>query len=235
MQGETPLYQRDPHAWEAYLAEENAKQPRKRVSADALICDEAGRVLLIEPRYEPGWGIPGGMAEANESPAACVQRELREELGLDITPAGPLCVDWVPPDGPWDDLLAFVFDGGVLPYDRAGDIRLLDGELASFEFCEEAEVERRLRPRAWHRMRGALAAARSGRFYYLQDGNQWIPALPGGRPSLTQHWSRRWYPAGVLHEQASMITEEKRALRTLFFRQEKSLRDQGVTDEIYVN
>jgi 8-oxo-dGTP diphosphatase len=180
VQGESPLYQRDPHAWETYLADGNAKQASKRVRADALIRDEAGRVLLVDPGYEPGWAIPGGVAEANESPAECVQRELREELGLDIEPAGLLCVDWVPPHGPWDDLLAFVFDGGLLPHDRAGDIRLLHGELLGFEFCDEAEVARRLRPCAWRRIQGALGAARTGRFSYRQDGNPLVSALPAG-------------------------------------------------------
>jgi 8-oxo-dGTP diphosphatase len=97
---EAPLYQRDPKAWEAYLAEGNARQARKRVSADALIRDEHGRVMLVDPGYKPGWDMPGGMAEANEPPAECVRRELREELSLDVTLAGLLVVDWISPHGP---------------------------------------------------------------------------------------------------------------------------------------
>jgi 8-oxo-dGTP diphosphatase len=48
------------------------------------------------------------MAEANEPPADAVCRELREELGLDIQVGDLLCVDWVSPHGPWDDLLPVV-------------------------------------------------------------------------------------------------------------------------------
>jgi len=33
----------------AYLAEGNARQARKRVAADVLIRDRAGRVLLVDP------------------------------------------------------------------------------------------------------------------------------------------------------------------------------------------
>jgi ADP-ribose pyrophosphatase YjhB (NUDIX family) len=166
-----PLYQRDPAAWEAYLAEGNATQARKRVSADALIWDDIGRILLVDPGYKPGWDLPGGMAEANESPADCVRREVKEELGLDLRPGPVLCIDWVPPHGPWDDLLAFVFDAGVLPRERAAGIKLLDGELDGFEFCDEPEAAERLSPRAWRRIRAALDARRLGRFAYLQDGN----------------------------------------------------------------
>ena len=60
------LYERDPEAWNAYLAEGNAKQARKRVSADAIVRDSSGRILLVDPTYKPDWDLPGGMAEAND-------------------------------------------------------------------------------------------------------------------------------------------------------------------------
>jgi ADP-ribose pyrophosphatase YjhB (NUDIX family) len=164
-----PLYERDPGAWQAYLAEGNAKQARKRVAADALIRDSAGRILLVDPGYKPGWDLPGGMAEANEAPGDCIRRELREELGLDIRPGRLLCVDWVPPHGPWDDMVAFVFDGGTLPPVSVAGIGLLDGELNGFEFCHAAEAGQRLRPRQRRRAQAALGAA-SGAVIYLQDG-----------------------------------------------------------------
>ena len=178
MSSDVPLYQRDPDAWQAYLAEGNATQARKRVSADAVIRDEAGRVLLVDPGYKPGWDLPGGMAEANESPTECIRRELKEELGLDLHPGRVLCIEWVPPHGPWDDLLAFVFDGGALPSGRTADMQLLDGELNGFEFCDEALAGQRLSPRAWRRLRAALDAQRGGTFAYLQDGNLCAPGPP---------------------------------------------------------
>jgi 8-oxo-dGTP diphosphatase len=182
MTGSAPLYQRDPDAWQAYLAEGNARQARKRVSADALIRDEAGRILLVDPGYKPGWDLPGGMAEANESPAECIRREVKEELGLELHPGPVLCVDWVPPHGPWDDLLAFVFDGGALPRERVADIQMLDGELDRFEFCEEEQAAQLLSSRTWHRMRAALDAVRTGQMAYLQDGASWNPRLCAPNP-----------------------------------------------------
>ena len=170
MSSEDPLYERDPEAWNAHLAEGNAKQARKRVSADVILRDAHGRILLVDPKYKPDWDLPGGMAEANEPPADAVRRELREELGLNIQVGVLLCVDWVSPHGPWDDLLNFIFDGGTLNDRDIAGLRLIDSELRAFEFCDEGQAKERLRPYVWRRASAALEALETGRARYLQDG-----------------------------------------------------------------
>lgn len=170
MNQDAPLHERDPEAWRAHLAEGNATQPRKRVSADVLIRDKADRVLLVDPRYKPDWDLPGGMAEANEAPSDAVQRELREELGLNVSIAGLLVVDWVSPHGPWDDLIAFVFDGGKLGDERAGALTISDHELSAFEFCTTRQAEQRLRPYVWRRLAAAFGALETGQVAYLHGG-----------------------------------------------------------------
>lgn len=117
----------DPEAWNAYLAEGNAKQARKGVAADVLLRNPAGHVLLVNPTYKPDWDLPGGMAEANEPPETAVRRELREELDTEVDLQGLRVVDWVAPHGPWDDQIALVFDGGTLG--PAEDLRPHDHEL----------------------------------------------------------------------------------------------------------
>jgi 8-oxo-dGTP diphosphatase len=153
------VYDRDPEAYRAYLAEGNRTQARKRVSADVLFRDEAGRILLVDPTYKPDWDLPGGMAEANEAPLDAARREVREELAVDW-PGGPLlAVDWVAPHGPWDDGLVFLFDGGVLRQ----PIRLTDDEIGAYRFCAIDEARHLLRPGTFDRVWNAGAR-------YLHNG-----------------------------------------------------------------
>ncbi|WP_030021407.1 NUDIX domain-containing protein [Streptomyces monomycini] len=158
----------DPDAWNAYLAEGNAKQPRKRVAADVLFRDTQGDFLLVRPTYKPGWDLPGGMAEANEAPEDAAVREVKEELGLTVTLLGLLVVDWVPPHGPWDDQLAFIFDGGVLA--EGLPLGPHDEEVGDLAFVSCAEVGARVRRRLAHRFEAAVAALSSGSTTYLHDG-----------------------------------------------------------------
>ena len=174
MTGDAPLYERDPDAWQAQLAEGNATQPRKRVGADVLIRDRRGRILLVDPKYKPDWDLPGGMSEANEPPAETVRRELKEELGLNLHAGRLLCLDWVSPHGPWDDSLMFIFDGGTLTDDQLADLKLLDGELRAYELCTRESAAARLRPYVWRRVAEALQALETREPRYLQDG---LPAL----------------------------------------------------------
>lgn len=170
MSADAPLYERDPDAWQVYLAEGNRTQARKRVSADVLFRDNAGRILLVDPRYKPDWDMPGGMAEANESPLDAAKREVREELGIEF-PGGPLLVvDWVSPHGPWDDSLVFIFDGGIVTAEQQATIQLDDDELNEYRFCAPDEAAELLRPYVWRRTASASAASEDGKTRYLHDG-----------------------------------------------------------------
>jgi len=162
----------DPDAWNAYLAEGNRAQARKRVAADVLLRDSNGRILLVNPTYKPDWDLPGGMAEANEPPHVAATRELKEELGLAIVPRTLLVVDWVAPHGPWDDQIAFIFDAGTIGSAQAADLQPRDEELSELAFVAPGEAGTRLRNRLARRFRAALEAldGRSGPLY-LHDGH----------------------------------------------------------------
>jgi 8-oxo-dGTP diphosphatase len=69
-----------------------ASLAKRRMAAGALLRDESGRVLLVDPSYKDGWELPGGV-EAEESPHAACRREVAQELGLDRHPGRIVAVD----------------------------------------------------------------------------------------------------------------------------------------------
>src|SRR3954465_9706998 len=160
------LYERDPEAWNTYLAEGNARQARKRVAADVILRDDQDRILLVNPNYKPDWDLPGGMVEANEPPIDAARRELHEELGLDIPVGQLLCVEWVPPHGPWDDTLVFIFDGGVLAAAKIDGLTITDDEITQFRFNPKDGARGLLPPYVWRRAAAAVDALETGRARY---------------------------------------------------------------------
>ena len=78
----------DPACLDADARAARSDHPVVLVSAIALI-DVDGRVLLAERpagKSMPGlWEFPGGKVQEGETPEAALIREVREELGLDVT------------------------------------------------------------------------------------------------------------------------------------------------------
>ncbi|MEM7682908.1 MAG: NUDIX domain-containing protein [Planctomycetota bacterium] len=64
----------------------------ERTAVRAIPIDPQGRVLLLECASGDGgppfWITPGGGIDPGEEPAGALVRELREELGWDVTPTG---------------------------------------------------------------------------------------------------------------------------------------------------
>jgi ADP-ribose pyrophosphatase YjhB (NUDIX family) len=144
--------------------------PGKTVAAGALIQDNNGRILFVEPIYKPYLEIPGGIVDTNESPHAACQREIREELGLDIELGGLLIVDWVPQHGAWRDSLQFIFDGGFLTDEQTDHVTLPYDELKNFQFSHINQVAKQLKTSLMRRLQEALKAKEYNTTKYTQFG-----------------------------------------------------------------
>ena len=70
----------------------------KRRGASIIFVNSSGKVLLFlrddlpELPYPGMWDVLGGHVEDGESPRACIVREMKEELGMDLAGFNLLCV-----------------------------------------------------------------------------------------------------------------------------------------------
>lgn len=157
---------RDPRF--SWLAEGNAKQARKRVSAKVVIRDRTNQILLVNPTYKEYWDLPGGMAEANESPRVAAEREIAEELGFQAQIGHLLGIDWIGRHGPWDDQLIFTFDGGVLSDVAIRELRIVDCEISEFGFFLLSDVTRLLRTDVALRLMRAVESSGTHHISYME-------------------------------------------------------------------
>ena len=143
--------------------------PKKRMGAGALIFDENGRFLLVNPTYKEPWEVPGGVVEANESPAQACVREVREELGLDIALERLLLVDYLSDSLEKVEALMFIFQGPTLTQAEIEAIQLQAEELSEYRFCTINEAVELLNHRLGRRVRRSLAVLVENGSVYMED------------------------------------------------------------------
>jgi len=64
-----------------------ATQRKFTASAAAIVINDKSEVLLLDHVLRPfaTWGLPGGFLSRGEQPEAALKREIREEVGVEIT------------------------------------------------------------------------------------------------------------------------------------------------------
>ena len=143
--------------------------PRKRLIAHVLMRDEQGRILLCETRFKPDWELPGGIVEPGEPPRRGAEREVAEELGLDLAVGGLLVADWMPPYLGWEDALELIFDGGLVTPEQLDRFVLQPSEIVQVRLCSLEEARRLVTPLSHRRLTvatGLVAPAAA----YLENG-----------------------------------------------------------------
>ncbi|MER6316471.1 NUDIX hydrolase [Streptomyces sp. NPDC001581] len=136
-------------------------------SAAAIVTDEQGRVLIVNPIHKPRWNLPGGRINYGELPRAALARELREELGLKL-PIGELLVHaYLNKDG--DCHAYYVFDAPTLTPEQQAAIRLQEDELSDFRFVRPENLDPALiPPHALAAWRATLVARREKRAQFVE-------------------------------------------------------------------
>ena len=145
--------------------------PRIPASAGALIFDDDGRLLVVNPTYKAHWTIPGGIMEADgETPWEACRREVREEVGLVVEQGRLVAVDFLRPKPAKPGGLRFLFDCGVLPEAILGSITLQEEELSEHRLVEPAVAIDLLSGPLRRRVGAALRVLDRNECVYLEDG-----------------------------------------------------------------
>ncbi len=144
--------------------------PAKRMAAGVLFSDVLQRVLVVKPTYKSGWEIPGGIVELNESPREAAVREIKEELGIEISSErlSLLLVNYMQAGGKKSEAIMFIFDGGILNVKEVENIVPRCDELEKIAFVDSAELSGLLPPVLCDRMQRAIAAKRDSRVAYYE-------------------------------------------------------------------
>lgn len=109
----------------------------KRIEVCAAAIHHKGRILATQRGYgdfKDGWEFPGGKMEPGETPEACIVREIKEELNVDIAPEALLTT--VECDYPAFHLTMHVFFCSILKDER---VELLEHEAAKWLLPDELD------------------------------------------------------------------------------------------------
>jgi RimJ/RimL family protein N-acetyltransferase len=159
-----------PDSRDGFTAMLDSTLPTKRAIAQGVLRSPDGRLLLLELVYKREWDLPGGVVDRHESPAACVVRELREELALEVTVRSLLAVNWLPALHGWADATVFVFDLGTLDPRVVDPARLQRREVAAVHWTQPHEWAERVAPYNRRLLETVAGLGVGAPTVYLEDG-----------------------------------------------------------------
>jgi RimJ/RimL family protein N-acetyltransferase/8-oxo-dGTP pyrophosphatase MutT (NUDIX family) len=142
--------------------------PTKRAIAQGVLRSPAGEVLLCELVYKREWDLPGGVVDQHESPAACIVREVGEELDLTVRAGALLAVNWLPALHGWADATVFVFDLGAVDAAVLGRARLQQREIRDVHWTTPRDWPGRVAP--YNERLLTVLHGHQGGTLYLEDG-----------------------------------------------------------------
>ncbi|MEK2690392.1 NUDIX hydrolase [Bdellovibrio sp. GT3] len=144
--------------------------PGKRISTGALVFYK-NQALLVQPSYSAGWILPGGTVEAEESPMEGLIREVKENLGIIITPTHVLAIDYIPNKDIKGEYLSFLFGAVDLNESQAQNISVSLKNTKDFKFVDMNIAYSMLVPSVSRRVQSALKAVTENYvMVYLEDG-----------------------------------------------------------------
>lgn len=108
-----------------------AGTPNYTVGA-VCVLEHDGAVLVLSQPHRQGWTLPGGLVDHGETPAQAVEREVREEVGLDIEAGDPVATGVHPRTQSVDVVFRVLLD-------ERPEVRL-SSEARRSQWCDLAEL-----------------------------------------------------------------------------------------------
>jgi len=144
-----------------------SRWPSHLLATGVLVWDGGGRLLMVKTHNRDALILPGGIVEADESPAAAGQREVMEEVGLDVGLGRLLVVQHLLGEGEIPSSVQFVFDSEPFVGTPALALQADEIEVAVWVHPEEAVASHGVRGRK--RLRAALLARSAGSTAFLDS------------------------------------------------------------------
>lgn len=139
--------------------------PSHVLASGVLVWDNSGRLLMVKTHSRDTLILPGGIVEADESPAAAGQREVLEEVGLEVSVGRMLAVQHLAPQGEKPSSVQFVFDSD--PLVGSPVLTLQAEEIEAAHWLVPAEAVARHDARGQARISAALDAHAGGSVAFL--------------------------------------------------------------------
>jgi len=141
--------------------------PKKRMGSGVIIRNKKGEILLLKTSYKDHWEIPGGGVEENESPLQAAEREVYEEIGLNIKIKSCLVIHYRAGMKGQDENIMFVSDGGIL--ENLNKLKLDGKEIVEAKFVSFEQATSLVGTRIGSRLPFCKQALKEKRTLYLES------------------------------------------------------------------
>jgi 8-oxo-dGTP diphosphatase len=145
-------------------------EPAKiRSAACAIILNDDNELLIVKPTYRKDWLLPGGCIELNESPSSACNREIKEEIGLNLNVDRLLCFEYQSEHDGKTESLQYTFYGGIISSNEIASIKLQESELMEYRFMNYEDTKGILNDLLFQRLRFAFNGINEKRIVYIED------------------------------------------------------------------
>lgn len=116
-----------------------ADQYKRVSSANTLIEDEHGRLLILKAHYKPYWSLPGGLIDEDDTPREAAIREIQEEIGIELGADNLEFAALINRISDITDTYLFVFRT-IDPIDSNTKFTLQSDEIAEYDWVSAQQV-----------------------------------------------------------------------------------------------